>query len=135
MLLRTLLTITVLVGGVGTVYNLKYIWPGTLTPKVKVVGEFKQLGKIGVIAEYWNSYITSCVDPEMIKATPHDTTWAVKSREQVKEVFEQKNIYVIRDMWLKSFPDTLKEFGHTLVKAGEPFHIGDCDVCRYAKTE
>ncbi|GET32810.1 hypothetical protein PbJCM13498_16730 [Prolixibacter bellariivorans] len=132
---QAFIALTVVIGGAGTIYNLKYIWPGTLTPKVKVVGEFKQLGKIGVIAEYWNSYITSCVDPEMIKATPHDTTWAVKSREQVKEVFEQKNIYVIRDMWLKSFPDTLKEFGHTLLKDGEPFHIGDCDVCKYAKTE
>lgn len=131
--LRILILTTVLIGGLGTIYNLRYIWPKTLTPTVKIVGEFQQLGKIGIISEYWNSYIISCTNPELIKATPHDQTGAVRNSEIVNEVFEQKNIYVIKDMWLKYFPDTLNQFGRVLVKEGQEFKIGNCDVNKYRK--
>lgn len=70
----------------------------------------------------------------MIKATPHDASWAVKNYAIVDEVFEQENIYVIKDMWLKQFPDTMKEFGRVLTKDGAELRIGDCDVCKYKQT-
>jgi len=132
-IINTILLITVFTGGIGTLYNIKFIWPKTMTPRVKVASEFEKLGQIGIISEYWNSYITSCPNPDMIKATPHDSTWAVRNYEIVDEVFEQKNIYVIKDMWLQIFPDTLKEFGRVLIKDGNEFRIGDCDVCKYKK--
>jgi hypothetical protein len=128
-----MLLFTVLIGGIGTIINIKCVWPKTMTPRVEVVGEFKKLGKIGIISEYWNSYITSCPNPDIIKATPHDTSWAVKNYTIVDEVFKQENIYVIKDMWLKQFPDTMNEFGRVLIKDGEEFHIGDCYVCKYKK--
>lgn len=86
------LLITVFIGGIGTLYNIKFIWPKTLIPKVELASEFNQLGKIGIISDYWNSYINSCSNPDMIKATPHDTTWAVRNYEMVDEVFKQKKI-------------------------------------------
>lgn len=132
-ILKLFLAFTVIIGAVGTLYNLNYIWPKTLTPKVAVVGEFQQLGKIGIIAEYWNSYIISCVNPDLIKATPHDKSGAVRNYEIVDEVFEQKNIYVIKDMWLETFPDTLIQFNRILVKDSIEFRIGNCDVCKYRK--
>ncbi len=130
---NVLLMITVVIGGMGTLYNIKYIWPKTMTPRVEISREFEKLGKIGVISEYWNSYITSCPNPDMIKATPHDSTWAVRNYEIVEEVFEQENIYIIKDMWLQSFPDTVTEFGRVLLKDGNEFRIGDCVVCKYKK--
>lgn len=51
----------------------------------------------------------------------------------VERVFEQENIYIIKDMWLQSFPDTIIEFGRILLKNGNEFRIGDCDVCKYKK--
>jgi len=132
-IIKTVLLITVFIGGAGTLYNIKYIWPKTLTPRVEIAREFEKLGQIGIISEYWNSYITSCPNPDMIKATPHDSTWAVRNYEIVEEVFAQKNIYVIKDMWLQSFPDSLAEFGRILIKDGNEFRIGDCDVCKYKK--
>lgn len=132
-ILSIILMITVLIGGVGALYNIKYIWPKTMTPRVEFSREFEKLGKIGVIAEYWNSYITSCTNPNLIKATPHDSTWAVRNYEIVEEVFQQENIYIIRDMWLQSFPDTVVEFGRVLLKDGNEFRIGDCNVCKYKK--
>jgi len=53
----------------------------------------------------------------------------------VDAVFERDDIYVIRDSWMKTFPDTLKQFGYTLLKDGSPFQLSDCDVCKYRKIE
>ena len=131
--LKGVLLLTVLIGGYGTIYNLKYVWPKTLTPKVTIVNEFEKLGKIGIIADYWNSYIISCVNPNTIKATPHDKSWAVRNYEMVDDVFKQKNIYVIKDMWLDNFPDTLIQFGHVLVKDGIEFNLGNCCLTKYKK--
>jgi hypothetical protein len=131
-IIKTIVLTTVFIGGIGTLYNIKYIWPKIMTPRVEVVKEFERLGKIGIISEYWNSYITSCGNPDLIKATPNDES-IVRSYDIVEEVFQQKNIYVIRDMWLQTFPDTLNQFGHVLIKNGEEFYIGDCYVCKYEK--
>ena len=132
-ILNVILIITVLTAGIGTIFNLKYIAPKTLTPMVKITGEFQKLGKIGIISEYWNSYIVSCTNPDLIKATHHDKTWAVRNDEITDEVFQQDNIYVIKDMWFDTFPDTLKQFGRTLVKDGDEFIIGGGNVCKYRK--
>jgi hypothetical protein len=130
--LRILSFTAVFIGGVGAIYNIKFIWPKTMTPRVEVVNEFQKLGKIGIISEYWNSYITSCPNPEMIKATPHEAA-SCRNYEIVEEVFQQKNIYIIKDLWLKTFPDSLTQFGRVLIKDGSEFRIGDCDVCKYKK--
>lgn len=132
-IIYTTVFLTVLIGGIGALYNIRFVWPGTLTPTVEIVGEFKKLGPIGLISEYGNSYITACPDPGMIKATPHDSTWAVRNYELVEEVFKQKNIYIIKDMWFENFPDSAVQFGRILIKDGIEFKIGDCNVCKYRR--
>ncbi len=131
-MLRYGVLLLVVIGSISSVHSMKYVYPKRLTPMADVVGEFKQLGEIGVIAEFWNSYRTSCPDPDMIKVTPHDKS-DVRNRDIVDMVFEMENIYVIKDGWLDVFPDTLYQFGYVLLKSGEPFRIGDCDVCKYDK--
>lgn len=128
---RTFTFITVLIGGLSSIHYLKYVEPKSLVPMAKVLEDFQSLGKIGIISEYWNSYVTSCINPELIKATPHDQTYAVRSMEIVEEVFTQPNIYVIKDMWMDNFPDSLWQFNRTLIKAGDEFKMGDCFVCKY----
>lgn len=124
----------VLVGAISPIHTMKYVSPKTLRPMADVVGEFQQLGEIGVIAEYWNSYRTSCPNPDMIKATPHDKS-DVRNHDLAEAVLAQDNIYIINDLWMNYFPDTLTQFGRVLVKEGEPFRIGDCDVCKYDKAK
>lgn len=131
-LLRWSILSLALIGAISPIYTMKYEKPKSLKPMVNIVGEFKQLGEIGVIAEYWNSYITSCPDPELIKATPNDQS-DVRNQEIVDMVFERENIYVIKDMWMKAFPDTLEQFGYVLLKEGNQFRLGGCDVCKYDK--
>jgi hypothetical protein len=126
------IVITVLLGGLGTIYNYKYISPGRLRPTIKIAGEFKSLGKIGIISEYWNSYINSAPDPDKIKATPNDRSM-VRKQSLVDSVFSQPQLYVIRDMWMDFFPDTLEQFGYVLLKDGSEFRLGNCQVCKYKK--
>ncbi len=124
-----LLTI-VIIGGLGPVYKMKCTAPVFQMPRAEIASEFKQLGEIGIIAEYWNSYINSCVDPDNIIATPHDKS-QYRNTWMTEKVFTQKNIYIIRDMWMKDFPDTLIQFDKRLIRSGEPFSIGDSQTCRY----
>jgi len=126
------LFIIILIGGAGTFYNLLFVWPKTLTPKIKIVSEFAVLGNIGIISDYWNSYITACANPLLIKVTPHDKL-EIRNRQMTKEVLEKENIYVIADGWLEVFPDTLTQFNVVLIRSGEPIHLGNTNACLYKK--
>jgi len=129
-LLQTVVLITVLIGAGSTIYNLKYFFPKTFKPRAEIVKEFRSLGKSGIIADYWNSYLISAVSPDHIVATANDRS-TVRNKEFVRAIFLHKNIYVIRDGWLTTFPDTLTQFGRVLIKDGDEFRMGHCDVCRY----
>ncbi|OFX32776.1 MAG: hypothetical protein A2X08_06945 [Bacteroidetes bacterium GWA2_32_17] len=124
------LLITVLIGSFGTIYTLKYVWFPSFKPYSEYVAELKKLGKAGIIAEYWNSYIYSVMNPDDIKTTSHDGAY-VRNRQMIDEVFKQDNIYLIKDCWLTSFPDTIEQFGRTLVKQGSPFNLANANLCRY----
>ena len=65
---------TVIIGAFSTIHYLKFIRPKTLRSRIDVRSEFLKLGEIGIIGNFWNSYITACPDPAKIKATPHDST-------------------------------------------------------------
>ena len=119
-----------LIGGVSAPYNIGQIWPGTLKPRVAYSREFETLDESGIIADYWNSYIISCVNPDKMVATPHDQA-IVRNADLVDEVFKRENIYVVRDMWMESLPDTLIQFSRTLVKEGKAIKLGGCDVAKY----
>ncbi len=131
-LLRSFLLVTIMAAAISTPHAMKYAWPGTLKPKLDIVAEFKQLGNAGYISNYWNSYVSSVPDPEMIKVTPHDQA-QVRNQAIVNEVLNRENIYIIRDGWIETFPDTMIQFNHRLIKDGEEFYLGDCYLCKYRK--
>jgi hypothetical protein len=124
--------LVVLIGSGSTFYNMRFVSAKTLRPAADLSGEFLKLGKAGIIAEYWNAYRASCPNPDMIKATPHDKS-DVRKQLIVDEVFAQPKLYVIRDIWMDHFPDTLQQFGFTIVRSGKPFFLGGCNICRYKR--
>lgn len=130
--LKTLILLTVSIGSISTVYHYKYISPKRLTSKYQIVKEFESLGKVGLIAEYWNSYGSSFFNPDLIKATPHDKS-TVRNWDYVDSVLAQDKIYFIRDMWLDTFPDQIVQFGVKFIKVGEEQNIGDCWINQYKK--
>jgi len=127
---RYVFAVIAITGVLSTYHNMLFVKPKTLRPMAKTAAEFKQLGRIGLIGDFWNSYIYSCPDPEMIMATPHDKS-CVRNQALADKVFERENIYIIKDMWMESFPDTISQFGHVLIKDGEQFSMGGSEVCRY----
>lgn len=133
-LFKVLLVATFVLGAVSPFISMKFYVPGTLRPYADVKRELNVLGKSGFIGEFWNSYVSSCSNPEIIIATPHDKS-SVRNPELVDKVFENENIYLIKDMWLDSFPDTIVQFGHLLVREGQSFKMGDCEINKYRKAK
>ncbi|MDR1005292.1 MAG: hypothetical protein LBL74_00310 [Bacteroidales bacterium] len=126
--------IIALIGAISPYYTLKVSYQQPWKPKAEVVSELQQLGNIGIIAEYWNAYIVSIENPEQVKSTPHQDDWEWRrNKDLVKQTMERDNIYVIKDMWLKTFPDTLHQFGYTLLKDGNQFRLADSWLCKYRK--
>ncbi len=128
----SLLFLTIIIGSFSTIHYLKFIRPKRLSSQIKLRSEFLTLGEIGIIGEFWNSYISACPDPSKIKATAHDKG-GIRNQKLVDEVFAQPNLYVIKDMWMKDFPDTLFQYGYVLKRSGNSFRLGDCDVNKYVK--
>lgn len=120
------------VGALSPLYNMQFVTIKTLQPMSGKGDEFKQLGEIGIIADYWNAYVISCSNPDIVIATPHDKS-DIRNPKLVEKVFAQPKLYVIRDMWMDEFPDTLKQFGYTLVKSGNEFFRGGCFACQYKR--
>jgi hypothetical protein len=121
-LANLLLAVMILTGAISSVYQFYY--PKHIPSKIKVLSELQSLGNIGIIAEYWSAYLSATPDPVSIKATPHDKDY-VRNHQLTEEVFYQPRIFIIKDGWMDSFPDTIRQFGRTLVRKGEEFYIAD----------
>jgi hypothetical protein len=117
---QTILGVMILTGAISSVY--KFYYPKYIPSRIKVLSELQSLGNIGIIAEYWNAYLSATPDPIHIKATPHEKDY-VRNYDLAEEVFNQPRIFIIKDMWMDSFPDTVRQFGRTLIKKGEEFYI------------
>lgn len=132
--LKSSALIIALVGAVSPIYSMKNVFPLTMQPRYELASELRQLGKAGIIAEYWNAYINMCAAPDSIAATPRENN-SPRNMQLVDDVFANERIYVIRDMWLDSFPDRMEQFGRVLIKSGDEFRIAGSNMCRYSVEE
>lgn len=131
-ILYSYVTITAFIGSLSTVYVLKYINPKSLRSEISVRSEFLEFGQVGIIANYWHSYVSACPDPSKIKATPDDAG-CVRNQKIVDEVFSQPNLFIIKNSWFDNFPDTLEQFGYQLLRDGDSFKLANCEVNKYIK--
>ncbi len=99
-------------------------------PMSSKLSELDRLGKIGIIADYWDAYRCSMLNPENIKSTPHEGS-DVKNPKLVSEVFNQPKIFISRDMWFDKFPDSMTQFGIKLIKTNSEFLLGGSNLCQY----
>ncbi|MCU0370179.1 MAG: hypothetical protein MUC31_02090 [Bacteroidales bacterium] len=118
-------------GTVSTVYSYRYIHPKTFRSRAETALEFTQLGKTGIISDYWNSYSSSFADPDMIKATPYELSYSVRNLRLVDSVFAQPRIILIKDLWMDEFPDSLVQFDRTLIRKDSSFSLGGCRANEY----
>ncbi|MDH4474496.1 MAG: hypothetical protein QE487_17955 [Fluviicola sp.] len=131
-LLKAGLLVVVLVGAISPIFNMRFVEGKTLRSMKSVSKEFTQLGDIGLITAYWNAYRISCAYPETIVATPDDLS-DVKNRELVPLVFAQPKLYVVRDGWMTSFPDTMIQFKIPLKRVGKEQIVGGHHIQQYKR--
>ena len=53
----------------------------------------------------------------------------------VERIFKQPKLFLIRDLWLDSFPDTIQQFGRMLVKKGDEFYMAKSFLNEYTVIE
>ncbi|MCF8297621.1 MAG: hypothetical protein K9J13_08785 [Saprospiraceae bacterium] len=115
----------------GSFSSIRYFYiPKRISPAYNSIKEFDKLGKAGIIADYWNSYINACVSPDLIVATPHDKS-DVRNGYLIDEVLNQPKLYILKVYWMDNYPDTLVQFNRTLIKKGQEFPIAGMDACEY----
>lgn len=93
--------------------------------------ELNRLGEIGLIGDFWEAYKLSVANPGQIKGTAHQDSDLKNNYERVHDVILQPKVFVSREMWMDSFPDTLNQFGYVLLKKGEPFFLAGSNLCEY----
>jgi hypothetical protein len=123
---------TAIFGSLGSVHYLKNVYPKSLKPMINVVGELKSLGEIGIIGEYWNSYILACPDPYKIVAIPHDG-YSNRNPRLIKEAFSKPKLFIIKDMWMDKFPDSISQYGYLLRRKGDSINLANCMINEYER--
>lgn len=119
---------TALMGVFTTLYHFARHDPGNLT---SVRSRISALPKdIGIIGNYWNSYIFSIQHPGRVIATPHERD-VVRNPLLVQEVFRQPRLFLVRDQWMESFPDSIWQFGRRLERIGKERFMAGSYFCEY----
>ncbi|MBP3254411.1 MAG: hypothetical protein J6M30_07875 [Bacteroidales bacterium] len=133
---RRFLILISLTAAVSTYSTFKYTAPYKTNPMLQRVRQTEQLGKCGVLGDWQYAYLSSIYNPENIIASPHDKCWDYTRNIQLAErAVSQDNIYLIKNNWLKEFPDTITQFDRLLIKSGEPFTLSFCTMCKYRKKQ
>ncbi len=111
------LIVILLMGFSGSVkFHIEQGSPG-LSSRYEQLQELEQLGKIGLIANYWYSYGVSFALPDQIVATPHESN-EIKKPDYIPKVFNQPRLFLIKEFWFEEFPKITEQFGRRLEKTG-----------------
>ncbi len=96
--------------------------------------ELLQLYDKGIIGSYWFSYAISAQNPERIAATPRQGDW-MRNHTEKKKVLSRDTIFIVRNLWLESYPKTLNQYG-TQLKLVDPIYeikVGNAEMAAYQK--
>ncbi|MBW4684342.1 MAG: hypothetical protein KME40_04430 [Komarekiella atlantica HA4396-MV6] len=101
-------------------------------PKIQQMQEIKTLGQVGIIGDYWTSYLIGAINPELLAVTPHDKA-TVRCLKCVDRVIESEMIYLVKEQWLENFPNQIKQFNRDLEKVSSPINLGGYTLAAYKK--
>ncbi|HEY9624219.1 MAG TPA: hypothetical protein V6C78_27925 [Crinalium sp.] len=124
--------------------------------QIKRLQPIAALGSIGIIGDYWSSYILCSVNPAQLSCTPYDSqgefscpvnalssdlkrTRRVRCPRCVRRVFNSETIYLVKERWLDAspqpidFPAETEQFGQCLVKVGEPIKRSGYTLAPYKR--
>ena len=115
-------------GGLSSFYQF-YI-PRIVPSHISVLNDIQSLGDFGMIASSDNAYSAGCVAPDHIKTTPDDRA-PIRNFEIVKQTLNQPVIFIAKNGWLETFPDSISQFSRKFVKKGNSIRLAGLDLCRY----
>lgn len=96
--------------------------------------KIRDLGKGNLIGDYWHAYILAAASPDSIIGTAH-TGHTVRRISQARQMVNEPSVYLIKDNWLESFPDSIVQFNRLLIKDGESFQMAERELCNYRTAE
>ncbi len=126
--------------------------------KVEQLQPLNDLGKAGIIGDYWSSYILCTANPDKLACTSHDLKnripcdlasiqtgpktkaqktenhllfRAVRCARCARRALRAKSIYLVQQEWLSDFPPEIQQFNQCLVKTGEPQTIAGYRMAPY----
>jgi hypothetical protein len=96
--------------------------------------QFENLHGKGIIGSYWYTYVISAFDPNRIAATPRNGDWLRSHHERIR-TFECDTIFVVKNLWLESYPDSLNEYDIPLFRIypNHDIFIGNAEMSAYSK--
>jgi hypothetical protein len=65
-------------------------------------------------------------------ATPHDQD-NVRNHYYPEQVFRMPKLYLAKEGWMDSFPDTITQFGHILSRTGSELTVANITLCQYER--
>lgn len=113
-------------------YDMESVFPKSLKAKANFIEELNVHAPVGLVGNYWNSYIHSIHQPGLIYSTAKEDD-QIRDWDMVERFKSVDRIYVNRDMWMETFPDTLTQYGQLYVKEGEELRICDSNIHLYIK--
>ncbi len=129
---NVLLFIGMISGAFSSIWEMKYFFPKSLESKAEIMAELNPNHRIVVLGNYWNSYIHSVVKPDKVYSIVKEDD-LIRDWSMVERFLQFDTIYVNRDMWMDSFPDSLYQYGNVYIKHGEEFKIADSHMNLYIK--
>lgn len=94
----------------------------------------RALGNCGIIGHYWYSYALSSTNPEKCIAIAREGEY-IRNNWQTEDLFKKEKIYLIKNDWFETWPQTIMQYGHTLTKIGSPIHLNRLEMCEYIETK
>jgi hypothetical protein len=116
--------------------------------KIQSLQELQSLGAVGLIGEYWSSYVLCSVNPALLDCTPRDPkgktpcpslpalkkqAGRVRCSRCVPQVLAAKTIYLVKERWFDTFPEQIQQFRQCLIKVGEPRELAGYTLAPYQK--
>lgn len=127
-----IVVIGIIFGSISTQWEMKYLYPKTLKPKAELIAELNPNNRIVVIGNYWHSLVYSAINPDKVYSVVYEgdllRDWAMVERFQTFDT-----IYVNREKWMDSFPDSLYQYGSNYVRFSDEFEIAESKFSIYIK--
>lgn len=135
---KIILTLVSLLAITQTVLSIQHglnrnFAPWNEYPYSELKEDVKKLKHCGIIGNYWFTYLLSSVKPVDCIAVPKEGEF-IRNAKQLPDLFEKEKLFLVKNNWFETFPDSITQYGVLLKKSGEPFFIDkDIELCRYNK--